>query len=93
MADTFTNAFVDLLTARLVDHTVAVLAPQVVGVHPASEALDKTAQKAEDTLTSSLDKARKIHWLAWDECTEHEGVSCATERLEEAVDALYVCIH
>ncbi|KAG1790858.1 uncharacterized protein HD556DRAFT_1488033 [Suillus plorans] len=59
-------------------------------VHIASQALAKTAQQAEDTLISSLDKAERLHHIARDERTEQEGgVSIAAERLEEAADTLY----
>lgn len=63
LADTLSDA----ITNKLVDHAIAALAPQIAGLHSALEALAETAKKAEDTLTSSLDKAERIHQLARDE--------------------------
>ncbi|KAG1860100.1 hypothetical protein F4604DRAFT_1684477 [Suillus subluteus] len=62
----------------------------IAGIHVASESLAETAQKAENTLIVTLDKAERLHRLARDERTEQEGgVSVASERLEETADALY----
>ncbi|KAG1809790.1 uncharacterized protein HD556DRAFT_1302221 [Suillus plorans] len=93
LADTLTNSLSESITNRLVDHAIAALAPQVAEVHTASQALAKTAQQAENTLISSLDKAECLHRIARDERTEQEGgVSIAAERLEEAADALYTSV-
>lgn len=81
------------ISARLVDHTIAALAPQVANIHAASEALAKTAQQAEDTLTTTLDKAECLHRYAKDERTEQEGnISIAAERIEESADALFATV-
>ncbi|KAG1860233.1 hypothetical protein DFJ58DRAFT_726025 [Suillus subalutaceus] len=73
--------------------TLSALAPQIAGVHAASESLAKTAQKTEDTLAITLDKAECLHRIARDERTEQEGgVSVASKRLEETADALYATI-
>jgi hypothetical protein len=90
LAEDLTSRLTDTLTTRLVDHTIAALAPQVATVHAASESLAKTAQKTEDSLLVTLDKAERLHRIAREERTEQEGgVSIAAERLEEAADALY----
>jgi hypothetical protein len=80
----------DTLTTCLVDHTIAALAPQVANVHAALESLAKTAQKTEDSLLVTLDKAERLHQIAREERMEQEGgVSIAAEHLKEAADALY----
>jgi hypothetical protein len=90
LAEDLTNRLTDTLTTRLIDHTIAALAPQVTNIHAASESLAKTAQKTEDSLLVTLDKAERLHRIAREERTEQEGgVSIAAERLEEVADALF----
>ncbi|KAG1873974.1 hypothetical protein F4604DRAFT_1904060 [Suillus subluteus] len=90
LALTLSGTLTESLSTRLVDHTIAAIAPQIAGIHVASESLAETAQKAENTLIVTLDKAERLHRLARDERTEQEGgVSVASERLEETADALY----
>jgi hypothetical protein len=63
-AKTISSTLTDSLATRFVDHTIAALAPQIASIHVASEALAKTAQLAGDTLSTTLDKAEKLHRLA-----------------------------
>ncbi|KAG2747165.1 hypothetical protein P692DRAFT_201791369 [Suillus brevipes Sb2] len=92
-AKTISSTLTDSLATRLVDHTIAALAPQIASIHVASEALAKTAQLADNTLSTTLDKAEKLHRLASHEREEHEGgLNVAAERLEETADALYATV-
>jgi hypothetical protein len=79
-ANTLASSLTESISSRLVDHTIAALAPQIASIHVASEALSKTAQQADTTLTTTLDKAERVHRLAANERTEQEGgVSVAAE--------------
>ncbi|KAG1724725.1 hypothetical protein EDB19DRAFT_1834058 [Suillus lakei] len=92
-AKSLSSTLADSVTTHLVDHTIAALAPQIANIHVASEALAKTVQLADDTLSTTLDKAEKLHQLGSHEQEEHEGgVNIAAERLEEAADALYATV-
>ncbi|KAG2738752.1 hypothetical protein P692DRAFT_20920594 [Suillus brevipes Sb2] len=79
LATSLSTALTESISTRLVDHTIAALAPQVASIHAASEALAKTAQQAEDTLTTTLDKAER-------------NISIAAERIEESADALFATV-
>ncbi|KAG1764617.1 hypothetical protein EDD22DRAFT_951548 [Suillus occidentalis] len=58
-------ALVDSLSNSIsTNHTIAALAPQITAIHSESEALAMTAQKTKDNLTTTLDKAEKLHYLA-----------------------------
>jgi hypothetical protein len=93
LATSLSAALTDSISTRLVDHTIAALAPQVANIHAASEALAKTAQQAEDTLTTTLDKAERLHHYAKDKRTEQEGnISIAAEHIEESTDALFATV-
>ncbi|KAG2746340.1 hypothetical protein P692DRAFT_20782591, partial [Suillus brevipes Sb2] len=78
-ANTLATSLTDTISSRLVDHAIAALAPQIANIHVASEALSKTAQQADTTLATTLDKAER-------------GVSVAAERIEEVADALYATV-
>ncbi|KAG1880141.1 hypothetical protein F4604DRAFT_1679248 [Suillus subluteus] len=93
LSTSISSTLTESLSTRLVDHTIAALAPQVARIHAASEALSRTAQQADETLTTTLDKAERLHRIASNERTEQEGgVSVAAERIEEAADALYATV-
>jgi hypothetical protein len=61
---TLSASLTESLSTRLVDYTIAALAPQIAGVHASLENLAKTAKKTEDTLTVILDKAQRLHRIA-----------------------------
>jgi hypothetical protein len=60
LTTTLTNTLAESITNWLVDHTIAVLAPQIAEVHTTSQALARMAQKA-DILISSLNKAKRLY--------------------------------
>lgn len=92
-ANTLATSLTDTISSRLVDHAIAALAPQIASIHVASEALSKMAQQADTALTTTLDKAERLHRLAANERTEQEGgISVAAERIEEVADALYATV-
>lgn len=72
LATVLVDSLSNSVSTHLVDHTIAALAPQIAVVHSESEALAMMAQKTEDNLTTTLDKAEKLRCLVSDERTEHK---------------------
>lgn len=67
------------LSARLVEHVVAAISPQVALVHSASQAI-----------ADSLEETKTLYNLIGRERAEKEdGIKTAADRIEEAADSLY----
>ncbi|KAG2049923.1 hypothetical protein BDR06DRAFT_974877 [Suillus hirtellus] len=79
IAELAAKQITDNLTAKLVDHVVAAISPQVALIHDASQ-----------TLNATIEDSTRLHTSISRERTEKEdNVKTAADRIEEAADALY----
>ncbi|KAG1717354.1 hypothetical protein EDB19DRAFT_2008500 [Suillus lakei] len=69
----------DDVTSKLVDHVIAAISPQVTLIHNASQMLTSTLEGAT-TLHNSIGRERS---------EKEDNIKTATDRIEEAADALY----